>query len=95
MAWKSLMTDDSHCRRGWTRVFSIHRGNLLGKLFAGLVSLSSPTTNIFGTLRFREVTLFLMVECSKCSIKGLSFRSKDYTKELKIVECSGFLGQTS
>ena len=27
--------------------------------------------------------------------KGLSFASKDYTKELKTVECTSFLGQTS
>ena len=30
----------------------------------------------------------------KCSIKGLSFGSKDYTKELKSFECTSFLGQT-
>ena len=30
-----------------------------------------------------------------CSIKGLSFGSKDYQKELKTVECTIFLGQTS
>ena len=29
------------------------------------------------------------------SIKGLSFGSKDYTKELKTVKCTSFLGQTS
>ena len=29
------------------------------------------------------------------SIKGLSFGSKDYTKKLKTVECTSFLGQTS
>ena len=33
--------------------------------------------------------------CTICSIKGLSFGSKDYTKELKTVECTSFLGQTS
>ena len=30
-----------------------------------------------------------------CSIKGLSFGSKDYTKELKTVECTSFLGKIS
>ena len=30
-----------------------------------------------------------------CSIKGLSFGSKDYTKELKTVEFTSVLGQTS
>ena len=30
-----------------------------------------------------------------CSIKGLSFGSKDYTKELKTVECTSFLGETN
>ena len=30
-----------------------------------------------------------------CSIKGLAFGSKEYTKELKTVECTSFLGQTS
>ena len=30
-----------------------------------------------------------------CSIKGLSFGSKDYTRELKTVQCTSFLGQTS
>ena len=27
-----------------------------------------------------------------CSVKGLSFGIKDYTKELKTVECISFLG---
>ena len=31
----------------------------------------------------------------KCSIKGLYFGSKNYTKELKTVKCTSFLGQTS
>ena len=30
-----------------------------------------------------------------CSVEGLSFGSKDYTKELKTVECICFLCQTS
>ena len=29
------------------------------------------------------------------SIKGFSFGSKDYTKELKTVECTSFLGRAS
>ena len=32
---------------------------------------------------------------SICSIKGLALGSKDYTKELKTVECTRFLGKTS
>ena len=35
------------------------------------------------------VVMFNMFE------KGLSFGSKDYIKELKTVECTNFLGQTS
>ena len=30
-----------------------------------------------------------------CSIRGLAYGSKDYTKELKTVGCTIFLGQTS
>ena len=32
---------------------------------------------------------------SICSIERLSFGSKDYNKELKTVECTSFLGQTT
>ena len=35
------------------------------------------------------------VVIKKCSIKGLSFGSKDSGKELKTVECTSFLDQTS
>ena len=37
----------------------------------------------------------LVISNRTCSIKGLSIGTKDYTKELKIVECTSFLGQTS
>ena len=40
-------------------------------------------------------TFSLTIIQSICSIKGLSLGSKDYTKELKTVECTSLLGQTS
>ena len=40
-------------------------------------------------------TVFPRVVRTICSIKGLSFGGKDYTKELKTVECTCFLDQTS
>ena len=40
----------------------------------------------------RETIIETQVICSR---KGLSFGSKDYSKELKTVKCTSFLGQTS
>ena len=44
-------------------------------------------TQITRNKRLRNTTI--------CSAKGLSFGGKDYTKDLKTVECASFLGQTS
>ena len=35
-----------------------------------------------------------LVKFNICSIKGLYFGIMDYTKELKTVACTSFLGQT-
>ena len=57
--------------------------NGLAQISLGLNTLKSATNRL------------MTANLSVCSIKGLSLGSKDYTKELKTVECRSFLDQTS
>ena len=50
-----------------------------------------PENNIYIMMMVRET--FYGVKFN-ISIKRISFGSKDFTKQLKIVECTSFLGQT-
>ena len=42
-----------------------------------------------------KISRFEIITRAICSIKMLSFGSKCHTKEMKTVECTIFLGQTS
>ena len=50
---------------------------------------------LYDSTYLRTINLNHLKMKAICSIKGLSFGSKDYTKELKTVKCTRFLGQTS
>ena len=55
-------------------------------LAAGTVRFDRPIH-----MCFHGLFVILLEILTICSITGLSFGSKDYTKELKTVECTSFL----